>query len=124
VVLSVVLLWGPPWVGRSASSRVPFSAVSVAGCSVTTRSRPAAPKVTPKSDAVADELNQHVTTILTAIVGVAWVANFAMRVIDPGWPVFSAALDPALLVVIGYWFTGQGVVIKKARDRIINGGGS
>jgi hypothetical protein len=73
---------------------------------------------------VADELNQRVTTVLTVIVGVVWFGNFGMRIINPGWPMFSAALDPAVLIVIGYWFTGHGVVIKRAADRIINGNGS
>ena len=50
---------------------------------------------------------QRVITAITVISCALWILNFAGRVVDPTWPVgMSAALDPVVILVAGWWFAG------------------
>ena len=50
---------------------------------------------------------QRVITAITVISCALWVTNFVLRIADPLWPVgMSAALDPVIIMVAGFWFAG------------------
>ena len=50
---------------------------------------------------------QKVITAITVISCALWVTNFVARAADPTWPVgMSAALDPVIIMVAGFWFAG------------------
>ena len=56
-------------------------------------------------------------TAITVIACALWVMNFAMRVVDPTWPVgMSAALDPVVIMAAGWWFTSAATERRRQRN--------
>jgi hypothetical protein len=57
-----------------------------------------------------------VPNCLTFLIVGAWIISLALRIVLPSWPA-AQSLDTGVMLIIGYWFTAQGINRKNGTPK-------